>query len=206
MEASDDAAGVVGFSYEIGHLKRLPRTGWQLAGIRDGESVAEHSYRVAVLAYLIASLEGANAEHAAVLGLFHDVPETRVGDVPSVGKPYVSTADAHEVIADQAAVLPDELAAHIVALVDEHESAKRPDASTEARCSRDADKLDCLLQAKEYASEGYGQVQPWIDSMIEAVTTASGKRLCAAASEVEPSVWWQEFATNFNKLKRRPRE
>jgi putative hydrolase of HD superfamily len=192
-----DVQAVIRFAYEAGQLKRLPRAGWLLAGIRDPESVAEHSFRVAILAYVIAALEGADADRAAALGLFHDLPETRVGDVPSVGRPYVTTAAPHRVVTDQVAGLPKDLGTHIVALIEEHESAKTPAATAEARCSRDADKLECLLQAREYQMQGNQLVQPWIDSMVAAVSTETGKRLAAAAQEVSPEAWWADFAANF---------
>jgi putative hydrolase of HD superfamily len=53
-----EAVGVVAFAYEMGVLKRLRRAGWWRVGVRDPESVAEHSLRVAQLAALIASEEG----------------------------------------------------------------------------------------------------------------------------------------------------
>src|SRR5260370_512152 len=46
-------------------------------------------------------------------------------------------------------------------------------ASLEARCSRDADKLECLVQAREYQHEGYTQLEPWITTMADAVTTTT---------------------------------
>lgn len=194
-----DMTGVANFVYETGQLKQLPRAGWLLAGIKHPESVAEHSFRVGVLAYIIATLEGANPDRAAALGLFHDLPETRTGDVPSVGRPYITTTAAQDVAADQVAELPRELGDHIAALIDEHESAKTPQATPEARCSRDADKLDCLLQAREYEAQGNQQMQPWIDSMATAVATEAGKKLAAAAQEVAPGTWWAEFAAAFSK-------
>lgn len=190
---------VAKFAYEAGQLKQLQRAGWLLAGVQNPESVAEHSFRVGVLAYIIAALEGANPDRAAALGLFHDLPETRIGDVPSVGRAYVTTVPAQQVAADQVSGLPDRLAAHLAALIDEHENAKTPAATSEARCSRDADKIDCLLQAREYQVQGNQQVQPWIDSMTTAVTTETGKKLAAAAQEVEPGAWWAEFAAAFSK-------
>ncbi len=194
-----DSAAIVRFAHEAGHLKHLARAGWLLAGVRDGESVAEHSYRVGVLAYCIAVQEGADADRAAVLGLFHDLPETRLGDVPSVGKRYVHTADPHQVIADQIAGLPAELASRITELITEHEAAKGPEASLEAKCSRDADKLECLLQAREYQREGYTQLEPWITTMADAVTTTTGKRLAAAALDASPAEWWDQFARTFGQ-------
>jgi putative hydrolase of HD superfamily len=53
MPQQDDAsAAIVSFAYEAGQLKNLPRSGWLRAGIKNPESVADHSFRVAVLAYL----------------------------------------------------------------------------------------------------------------------------------------------------------
>lgn len=193
----DDSAAIISFAGEAGHLKRLPRSGWLQAHIADPESVAEHSFRVAVLAFAIAAQEGADPEHAACLGLFHDMPETRTGDIASAGRPYVSTTDPRAVIADQTADLPEFLAQHIRDLVTEHEGAKTPAATPEAMCSRDADKLECLIQAREYQAAGNTMMQPWIDSMLDAVRTESGQALAKAALELPPSAWWDRFAAAF---------
>jgi putative hydrolase of HD superfamily len=192
-----DATAV--FAYEMGFLKNLPRSGWLRAGITAPESVAAHSWRVAVLAYVIALGEGADAERAAVLGLFHDIPEVRSGDVAAAGKSYVTIVPAVDIAADQTAELPAELAEHIRAAVAEHESAKTDGASLEARCSRDADKLELLLQAREYAEagQGVGAMPRYIESMIPLITTSTGIALRDAALRVAPSAWWDDFARRF---------
>jgi putative hydrolase of HD superfamily len=38
---------VAAFAYEMGVLKRIRRSGWWHVGVRDPESIAEHSFRVA---------------------------------------------------------------------------------------------------------------------------------------------------------------
>ena len=86
--------GVVRFAYEAGQLKRSRRTGWWRAGIRDPESVAEHSWRTAVLAWVIAAAQGADPERAATIGVFHDLAEARTGDIEYVGHHYVTGASA----------------------------------------------------------------------------------------------------------------
>lgn len=193
-------AAIISFAHEAGHLKHVDRSGWRLAGVRDGESVAEHSYRVGVLAYVIAACEGANPDRAATLGLFHDIPETRTGDIPSVGKEYVHTVNPTVVANDQVSGLPEDLALRIVALIDEHESAKTAGATPESKCSRDADKLECLLQAREYQREGYAQLDEWVRTSAEAMTTTTGKALAAAALDVSPGEWWGSFARAFNSM------
>ena len=53
--------------------------------------------------------EGADPGRTALLCLFHDSQETRIGDVPSVGKGYVKTAPNPEVTADQVADFPEKV-------------------------------------------------------------------------------------------------
>jgi putative hydrolases of HD superfamily len=195
---ADKLSGLLAFLYEVGHLKRLPRQGWLIAGVRNPESVAEHSFRVGVLAYIIAALEGADADRAAALGLFHDVPESRVGDIPSVGRQYLSSVPAEQVVKDQTADLPAALAEHIQQLIGEFEDK----TTLEARCAKDADKLDCLLQAREYESEGYQQVGPWITTMAAAVRTNIGKQLAELAQRVTPRAWWDSVVSNYRMMDR----
>ncbi len=192
-------AAIIGFAYEAGYLKRTPRTGWQFAAVPNPESVAEHSFRVGVLAYVIAAQEGGNPDRAAALGLFHDLPETRIGDIPKVAKHYVKTPTPQQVVKDQVAELPDIVARHIAELIAEHEAAKTPEATLEARCSRDADKLECLLQAREYEMAGNTELEPWITGMAAAVSTDTGKRLAAAALKLSPAIWWDHFDRSYDQ-------
>jgi 5'-deoxynucleotidase YfbR-like HD superfamily hydrolase len=50
--------GIARFLYEMGALKRLPRSGWLIAGVAAPESIAEHSFRTAILGWLLAHMEG----------------------------------------------------------------------------------------------------------------------------------------------------
>jgi putative hydrolases of HD superfamily len=190
-----DPRDVVPFLHEVGHLKRSARQGWWIAGVKDPESVAEHSFRTAIIGYVIAVLEGANPEKTATLCLFHDVPETRLGDIPSTGKRHISTVPADQVAKDQTADLPAELAQRIVGLIAEFEGRATP----EAQCAKDADKLEALLQAREYQTHGFRDVQPWIDTMIDAVRTESGKALASAALDVAPNAWWHDIVANYGR-------
>ena len=114
--------GLTNFLYEMGLLKRYKRTGWMIAGIDNPESIAEHSFRTAIIGYLLAVMEGADPAKTAALCLFHDTQETRIGDVPSVGKAYVVTAPNPEVTADQVAGFPAEASQAVRGLVEEYEA------------------------------------------------------------------------------------
>ncbi|MGH3275453.1 MAG: HD domain-containing protein, partial [Streptosporangiaceae bacterium] len=73
--------GILRLGFEAGQLKRTRRSGWWRAGIRDPESVAEHSWRTALLAWVIAAGEGADPERATTIGVFHDLAESRTADI-----------------------------------------------------------------------------------------------------------------------------
>jgi putative hydrolase of HD superfamily len=178
-----------GFLYEIGLLKRYKRTGWSQVGVPLPESIADHSYRASVIASVLAAMEGADPQRAAFLALWHDSQETRITDIPHLTKNYVSAAGNEQVTRDQVAGLPAAVAEMISAAVAEYEAAR----TREARCARDADKLDCLLQAREYAEQGHSNVQPWIDSSLAALTTASARQLAHEAI-AQNSLDWLERA------------
>lgn len=181
----DSAAGIAAFVFEMGILKRLRRAGWWHVGVRDPESVAEHSLRVAQLASLIAVQEGADPAHAAHLAIWHDSQETRTGDIPHTAKPYLSGVDSETITADQVARLPESIRKTVLEAVAEYEAA----ATVEARCARDADKLECLVQAVEYRAAGYTTVQGWIDTSRAALTTATAQRIADAALATSPLAW-----------------
>ncbi|MFC7344620.1 HD domain-containing protein [Saccharopolyspora griseoalba] len=191
-------ADITRFCYELGQLKRLPRAGWHRAGVANPESVAAHSWRVGCIAMVLAHMEGmdaAGAEHAMALGNAHDLPESRIGDVGPVAKPYASLADPATITQDQTARLPASVARHYQSLVSEHESAKTG-GTLAARCSRDADKLDCLLQAREYAQSGNQAVHHWMSDAYEALRTSSGRALADEAMRMDPTEWWTNLTVH----------
>ncbi len=176
---------VVDFLYEIGLLKRYKRTGWVIAGVSDPESIADHSHRTAVIASAVAAMEGADPQRAAFLALFHDSQESRTTDIPHLGKRYLKAAANTEVTGDQVAGLPGPLADVVGGAVAEYEARE----SAEAACARDADKLECLLQAVEYREQGNQHTQAWIDTSLAALKTASAKRLAEEALRRGPLEW-----------------
>jgi putative hydrolase of HD superfamily len=182
---SDEPAALAAFGYELGLLKRIRRAGWWHAGVRDPESVAEHSLRAAQIAALLAAEEGANPERAAFLALWHDTQETRTGDIPHTAAKYMSKPEPREITNDQTAALPETSRDLVRAAVDEYETRQSP----EARCAKDADKLEMLLQAVEYRDIGVERVAGWIDSARKGLATETGRRIAEVAVTVSPLAW-----------------
>jgi putative hydrolases of HD superfamily len=56
----------------------------------------------------------------------------------------------------------------------------------EAIVARDADQLECLVQAIEYLHQGVSTVQSWIDNGQTALKTPSAGRLADAAVAGQP--------------------
>jgi hypothetical protein len=65
--------------------------------------------------------------------------------------------------------------------------------------TKDADKLECLLQAREYQAQGHEDVPPWIETSVAALQSASARRLAEACQQVPPRQWWRAFAESYPK-------
>lgn len=65
--------------------------------VKDPETIAEHSFRAAIVGSVLAMMEGADPAKTALLSLWHDTQETRVGDIPHVGRRYLNAASNEKV-------------------------------------------------------------------------------------------------------------
>jgi len=153
-----EASGVIKLLTELMRLKAVPRLGWLLRGVRDVESVAAHSFGVAFIAMLIADRARqrgmrVDVERLLRLALLHDLTEARTGDLPSTIKSYYEPA-ALKAADERVAV---EMLADLGPLGEQYLELWRDyehRASLEARIVKAADKLDLLLQAREYEQGG----------------------------------------------------
>ena len=72
------------FQEQIGKIKHLRRTGWIVRKVPNPETVAAHSWRMALMTiYKENELKkiGADADHIMEMCLLHDVGEAVVGDI-----------------------------------------------------------------------------------------------------------------------------
>jgi putative hydrolase of HD superfamily len=171
--------------YETGLLKLSKRTGWWLCGVKDPESIAEHSFRTAIIAGLLAGIEGADPARATLLALWHDSQETRLGDIPYLGRRYLQAAANEQVTTHQTAGLPPALGGQLRSLIHDYEHGD----SLEVQCAHDADKLDCLFQAIEYRDSGHHNVAGWIESSRTGLKTKAAGQLADAAIAMTSQQW-----------------
>jgi len=176
------------FLFEIGHMKRIARSGWWVAGVRDPESIAEHSFRCAWIGYFLAQAEGADPARVVLMCLAHDVHEARLNDQHKVGQRYLDPKPVEgRVFADQVATLParEELAA----IHAEYAAA----GTFAARVARDADRLECAFQALEYVEEGHRPCRDWFVNTEATLTTTAAKSLFAALDGCDPNAWYRQL-------------
>ncbi len=172
------------YLFEVGMLNQTPRSG--LAFLGSGrQSVAEHSFRMLHIAWLLAKLSGepVNKLHLLQLVMFHDLPETRTGDFNYVNHKYDSTNE-EKLYADLARELP--FGEEIVALVQEFEARATP----EARVAYDADQLEFLLMLKEQQDLGNPRVADWIPPALARLKTEAGKQLAQEILATRSDEWW----------------
>lgn len=146
---------------ELQRLKGLERTGWMLRGIAAGaESVAAHSYGVAVAAMLMADeliARGVvvNVERVLRVALVHDWAEARVGDMPRTATEYFG-AEARK--RAERAAFEDIVSRLDVNGIAEKYNAMHEDyeerASLEARLVKAADVIDLLVQTLAFERAG----------------------------------------------------
>jgi putative hydrolase of HD superfamily len=171
------------FFFEVGMLKRTPRTGFQFLG-SGSESVAEHSFRAAVIAYTLACLDGeADVTKVLKMALFHDIPEARTGDLNYVNKKYV-TSDEAKAVADLARTLP--FGEEYRELL--QELAARD--SREAQLVHDADQLEMILALKEYKDLGNRYADEWYPFAVRRLRTDAARQLAETIWSTDSTRWW----------------
>jgi putative hydrolase of HD superfamily len=157
----------------IGRLKEVPRTGWLDRGItpEETESVADHSFGVALLAWLLAPDELDRAR-VVELALLHDLAESAVGDATPYDRDTLQTLDPDtrrnwlnqrhirtdeqraakqaaetEAIASLAAALPPDRRDRLQSRLSELSDRTTP----ESRFVKEMDILETWLQSRRYA-------------------------------------------------------
>jgi putative hydrolases of HD superfamily len=174
---------IVNFLFEIGILKKTPRSGYQFLGTGN-ESVAEHSFRVAVIGYLLAKNEPkADMQKVVLMSLFHDFHEARTGDHNYVNKRYV-TVNENKAVNDLAQKLS--FGQEIVSLIDEFNSRE----TIEAQLSQDADQLDFILELKRQQDLGNISAAEWLKYSVKRLITDFAKTLADEIVTTDSSDWW----------------
>lgn len=171
------------FLFEVGMLKKTPRTGLQFLGSGE-ESVAEHVFRVAIIGYTLARLHS-DVDELKILKMcfFHDLPEARTGDLNYVNKKYV-IVDEKKAVQDFAETIP--FGTDIQEMIEEFNRAE----TMEARLANDADQLELILMLKEHKDLGNKYAEEWISFALKRLRTEAAQNLARSILETDSTAWW----------------
>lgn len=136
-------------------LKSLPRAGWVRVGIEQPESVAAHSWGLAMLCMEWAPKSTVSLDITKVLqiALLHDLPEVIVGDITPHDN--ISKQEKHRL---EEAAARQILPPHLYQLWKEYMLNQSP----EAQFVHQMDKIDMAIQALVY--EGQADTNEFVDS------------------------------------------
>ena len=146
----------------IMRLKRLFRQGWLKRGIPESvcESVADHSFGVAMLALLVPCPAEVDRSRAAVMALVHEIGETYAGDITPVDGVPPAEKERLERAALLRALGDHPESGQWLGLWEDFEFGKSP----EARFVRQLDRLEMGFQAAVYRAEGSPAMGEFFDS------------------------------------------
>jgi len=178
------------FLFEVGMLKRTPRTGFQFLG-SGAESVAEHSFRTAIIGYTLAQMDGtADIGRVLQLCLFHDIPEARTGDLNYVNKKYVQ-ADEQKAVEDLAKQLP--FGADYRQTLEEFSDRQ----SRESELAHDADQLEMILALKEHKDLGNRYADEWYPFAFKRLQSEVARELATTIWDTDSTLWWFDNDTDW---------
>lgn len=178
---------IVEFVIEAGSLKRVKRSGWSVVGINDAESVADHSFRCAIIGFFLAQMENALADRVLLMTLFNDTHEARITDLHKMAQRYFDIEKAEDnSFKEQISSLPKRIREKLAGMRKEYKKQQ----SLESIIARDADILECLIQAKEYKELGYCNASQFMKKAPAFLKTKNAKRLWGWAKKTNLNNWW----------------
>lgn len=132
------------FLARLEKLKCNTRHSWTSSGRH--ESVAEHSWRLALIAFLMKDqIPGVDMDKVLRMCLIHDLGEAITGDIPSFEKSDANERTEAKAIDGLVASLPQPLSGELAALFAEMEARETP----EAKVFKALDRMEAVLQHNE---------------------------------------------------------
>lgn len=149
-------------------------------GVENPESIADHMYRMGVMALIAADIPGVNRDKCIKMAIVHDIAEAIVGDItPSDGISKLEKSRREQEALEHMCKLlgGGPRAKEIADLWTEYEE----NTSLEAKVVKDLDKVEMILQALEYENEQGKDLEEFFQSTAGKFQTNVGK---AWASEI----------------------
>ncbi len=155
-ETTDDVDNLLRLLSRTDRLERFPRTGWLASGVQDPESVAAHSWEVAIVALWLADHvdEAVDAERVLRIAVLHDIGEAMLTDLPRPVKELVGPERVEEAEGAAVEAVLDGLGEDWSGAVEEYRARSTP----EARLVKAADRIQMMAKSVSYDAQGRGDV------------------------------------------------
>ncbi len=177
---------IANFVYETGIHSMTPRSGFWFLGSGE-QSVAEHLFHTAMIAYALCHLEPKVDKNKVVLmALLHDIGEGRTSDHNYVHQRYGRLAEG-QAVEDISKSVP--FGKEITDLFQEEQARLTP----EARIVKDADRLEWISTLRAEEVKGNIKAKDWINIAIKDLRTKHGKELGKILAKTHPDSWWLDI-------------
>ncbi len=155
---------ILDFFKMAANLKNVSRQGWiDKLSISNPESVADHSYSMAIMCMVISDLENYDSEKILKMVMLHDLAESETGDIPpdqisKEKKMKLENKAFFEIVEN----LPDEIKAQYLKIWNEYQENDSP----ESNIVHQIDRLEMALQARLYQKQGHSEekISPFLES------------------------------------------
>ncbi len=168
---------IIDFFKTAANLKKVDRQGWvDKLSIDNPESVADHSYSMAIMGMVLSDLENYNSEKILKMILLHDLAEAEIGDytpgqISAVKKNELENNAISKIFEN----LPESVKSQYQKIWNQYQENKTP----ESELVHQIDKLEMVLQAQLYEKDGYSKekLQSFIESAKQEITNPKLKEL-----------------------------
>ena len=176
---------ILDFFKTAANLKKVPRQGWiDRLSLDAPESVADHSYSMAMIGMVISDLENYNSEKIIKMVLLHDLAESKIGDytpkqLNKEKKNEIENNAFNEIIRN----LPDLIKSQYLQIWQEYQK----NTSLESKLVHQIDRLEMMLQANIYKKDGHSQekLKSFFKSAETEITDPKLKELFRELSEMD---------------------
>jgi len=183
MAKKDEFSEIINFIYETGIHSKTPRSGLWFLGSGE-QSVAEHLFHTAMIAYTLCHLEPrVDKAKVMLMALFHDIGEGRTSDLNYVHQRYGRLSE-NTAVEDIARALP--FGPEILSLYKEEQGRE----SLEAKIVKDADTLEWISTLRVEEVKGNTKAKAWISYVPKRLLTPVGKKVGKYLLATHPDAWW----------------
>ncbi len=144
---------ILDFFNTAASLKKISRQGWiDKLNMENPESVADHSFSMAIMGMIISDLQNYDSEKILKMILLHDLAESITGDItPDKMDKETKTKLEENAFKDIVKKIPESISVKYLEIWKEYQD----NISDEARIVHQLDRLEMSLQALIYKKEGY---------------------------------------------------